>query len=432
MAKCITSIKQSTRLNSLAFPFIGRISRSTLDGVIMTPIRQWHLGYSKYTQYPMHGQYQPFHSSKIATESKPQYNQDHQKQDHREESTYEKYWNAWKNTKTEYYALPISIGITWIAVQHFMNIRRSLDANQTSEDKSHVEPTGPFWVHVYTCLPFRAISRAWGWMNNLTVPEYLRSPLFTLYSKAFGCNLDEMLEPDLNTYPNLAEFFYRELKAGTRPIAGPEKAMLVSPADGRILHFGPVDSNGCIEQVKGISYPVKALLGPSALFADSQSISPSKGNSFFQIVIYLAPGDYHRFHSPVDWTVSNVRHFAADLFSVSPKLAAKMGNLFAVNERVVMVGTWKYGSFFMIPVGATNVGSIRINMCPNLITNVPENQLALGMYDHKVDKSFITRGDEVGGFRLGSTVVLVFEAPSSFQFSVEAGQTIRVGQSLGR
>ncbi|KAJ1339878.1 phosphatidylserine decarboxylase [Batrachochytrium salamandrivorans] len=202
-------------------------------------------------------------------------------------SGYAKYWDAWKNTKTEWYALPVSLGIAWIAVRHFMKLREQ-EAQKASrghsEDELPIQPTGPYWIHIYTLLPWRAISRAWGWMNNLIVPEALRSPIYRFYSNAFGCKLDEMLEPDLKTYSNLAEFFIESLK-GVRPIAGLDRAML---------------------QVKGLSYAVDALLGPSSLSVHSgTSPTPSsKETSFFQIVIYLAPGDYHRFHSPADWSVS--------------------------------------------------------------------------------------------------------------------------------
>ncbi|KAH6560194.1 hypothetical protein BASA61_002490 [Batrachochytrium salamandrivorans] len=376
---------------------------------------------------------------KASHQTNQQQQEQHQEPFHeqKQSSGYAKYWDAWKNTKTEWYALPVSLGIAWIAVRHFMKLREQ-EAQKASrghsEDELPIQPTGPYWIHIYTLLPWRAISRAWGWMNNLIVPEALRSPIYRFYSNAFGCKLDEMLEPDLKTYSNLAEFFYRELKKGVRPIAGLDRAMLVSPADGRVLHFGPVDSHGRIEQVKGLSYAVDALLGPSSLSVHSgTSPTPSsKETSFFQIVIYLAPGDYHRFHSPADWSVSQVRHFAGELFSVSPKLAHAMNHLFVVNERVVMLGKWKYGFFSMVPVGATNVGSIRINMCPELETNVAESSLPLGAYELSVKKTLISRGEEIGGFRLGSTVVLVFEAPSSFQFSVEAGQLLQVGQPLGK
>lgn len=95
------------------------------------------------------------------------------------------------------------------------------------------------------------------------------------------------------------------------------------------------------------------------------------GNALFFCVIYLAPGDYHRFHSPTNWVVQKRRHFAGELFSVSPYFVKLLQNLFVLNERVVLLGKWKHGFFSMTPVGATNVGSIHIkfdevnNNCSN-------------------------------------------------------------------
>jgi phosphatidylserine decarboxylase len=86
-----------------------------------------------------------------------------------------------------------------------------------------------------------------------------------------------------------------------------------------------------------------------------------KGNALFFAVVYLAPGDYHRFHSPPAWVVEKRRHFAGELYSVAPYVAKRLHNLFVLNERVALLGRWRYGFFSMVPVGATNVGSVVIN-----------------------------------------------------------------------
>jgi phosphatidylserine decarboxylase len=166
----------------------------------------------------------------------------------------------------------------------------------------------------------------------------------------------------------------------------------------------------------------------------------SEDHKLFFLVVYLAPGDYHRFHSPATWVVERRRHFTGDLFSVSPYIANRLKNLFVLNERVALLGRWKYGFFSMVPVGATNVGSIRINFDETLRTNTNDgdSKKEPHSFSEAVYSSAsllrgqpLLTGEEMGGFRLGSTIVMVFEAPKDWQFTVKAGETIKVGESLG-
>lgn len=176
----------------------------------------------------------------------------------------------------------------------------------------------------------------------------------------------------------------------------------------------------------------------STLTADSHH--PVPGHMLHFIVIYLAPGDYHRFHSPTNWVVESRRHFAGELFSVSPYIAKRIRNLFVLNERVVLLGRWRYGFFSMIPVGATNVGSIRINFDKDLRTNslsrtrprgITYTEASYANSSQLLNGHPLAAGDEVGQFSLGSTVVLVFEAPKEFAFKVKNGQRIKVGEAIG-
>lgn len=414
-------------------------------------------------------------------------------------------------------------------------------------------------LYAYSTLPLKAISRLWGQVNSITLPVWLRSPSYRLYSTLFGANLEEIDEPDLTTFSNLSEFFYRKLKPGVRPIADTE---LVSPSDGKVLKFGVIE-NGEIEQVKGMTYSIDALLGISTKrlaapthnlefdhdasneaiirrdqeFANLNGISytlddlvggegqdtfhnnelnfedegdmtsskPSIGKNLYVAqnltptpldklhrsshsnlyfaVIYLAPGDYHRYHSPTNWVTTLRRHFIGELFSVAPFFQKTLQGLFVLNERVALLGYWKYGFFSMIPVGATNVGSIVVNFDKDLKTNVVyEHEVYLRQDGAKADEKTplldqsnsdaesgltvstvesgksekpkrlkkntvyeatytrassllngfpLSKGEEVGGFKLGSTVVLVFEAPDNFKFNLEVGQKIKMGESLG-
>jgi phosphatidylserine decarboxylase len=229
------------------------------------------------------------------------------------------------------------------------------------------------------------------------------------------------------------------------------------PCDGRILHFGKVN-RGYVEQVKGVDYLLEAFLGPqtwskttlkshisSATTTNNAEyhaqyersiLSNPLDNCLYHCVIYLAPGDYHRFHSPADWQVSFRRHFPGELFSVNPAVARWLQGLFSLNERAVYYGQWKYGFFSMTAVGATNVGSIKVYMDGDLTTNNKKSTLV----EKDLEKDFstsdkearhVSRGELFGEFNLGSTIVLIFEAPKNFQFNVHQNEKVFYGNHLG-
>ncbi|KAK4036760.1 hypothetical protein OUZ56_028798 [Daphnia magna] len=299
----------------------------------------------------------------------------------------------------------------------------------------------------YRIIPFRAISRAWGWLTNCHLPVWARRPLLGLYARTFNCNLDEAKDGNLDNYSCLAEFFRRKLKNGVRPIDS--ASAVVAPSDGTVLNFGRVTA-GMMEQVKGVSYSLGEFLGP-AYWRNGPEVQPAgqteleyeksllvnKDNDLFHCVIYLAPGDYHCFHSPVDWTVNFRRHFPGALLSVNPSIAKWVAGLFSLNERAVYVGRWKHGFFSMTPVGATNVGSIRVYTDEKLRTNCTKWALPLPYYDRYMgptetdsDEIPLHKGEIFGEFNLGSTIVLIFEAPKDFEFKIRPGEKIRMGQPL--
>uniref|UniRef100_A0A3Q0SCX6 Phosphatidylserine decarboxylase proenzyme, mitochondrial n=1 Tax=Amphilophus citrinellus TaxID=61819 RepID=A0A3Q0SCX6_AMPCI len=284
-------------------------------------------------------------------------------------------------------------------------------------------------VTLYRSFPTRLLSRAWGRLNGVELPTWLRKPIYSLYIWTFGVNMQEAAVEDLHHYRNLGEFFRRRLKPAVRPLCA-------SSSDGRILHFGRV-KNSEVEQVKGVTYSLENFLGPqnrrdsssSSSFRDLLLLSPD--SDLFHVVVYLAPGDYHCFHSPTDWKVDLRRHFPGSLMSVNPGVARWIKELFCLNERVVLTGQWQHGFFSLTAVGATNVGSIRIYFDQELQTNMP--RYSKGSFH---DRSYITnkvlkKGEAMGEFNLGSTIVLLFEAPKDFSFNLHPGQRIRVGEGLG-
>ncbi|KAE8634519.1 hypothetical protein XENTR_v10002335 [Xenopus tropicalis] len=295
-------------------------------------------------------------------------------------------------------------------------------------------------VAIYKSVPTRLLSRAWGRLNQVELPTWLRKPVYQLYIWTFGVNMKEAAVEDLHQYRNLSEFFRRKLKPQARPVC--DSHSVISPSDGKILHFGRV-KNCEVEQVKGVTYSLESFLGPQT-WTENQlhktsfqdQLVTQEGNELYHCVIYLAPGDYHCFHSPTDWNVYHRRHFPGSLMSVNPGVARWIKELFCYNERVVLTGGWKHGFFSLTAVGATNVGSIQIYFDRGLQTNSP--RYSKGSYN---DLSYVTnnnqdgivmrKGDQLGEFNLGSTIVLIFEAPKDFNFNLKPGQKIHFGEAVG-
>ncbi|RUS79285.1 hypothetical protein EGW08_012940, partial [Elysia chlorotica] len=166
--------------------------------------------------------------------------------------------------------------------------------------------------------------------------------------------------------------------------------------------------------------------------AYQNSLRLRPGNELHHVIIYLAPGDYHRFHSPTTWVVEHRRHFPGELLSVNPGVARWIQGLFNFNERAVYTGHWEHGFFSMSAVGATNVGSIKIYCDQELETNVHGKQPQNTFFDKRFPQPItVHKGDMFGEFNLGSTIVLIFEAPRGFRFTVNEGDKIKFGRPLG-
>jgi len=271
-------------------------------------------------------------------------------------------------------------------------------------------------------------SRIWGWLSRLELPVFLRAPLIGAFARAFGCDVTEATEEDLTKYRSLNEFFRRTVKPELRPLA---KDCLISPADGVIQVCGKL-ANDRIEQVKGYSYTLAAFVGEDLAKQLRNRPKKSVDDQLYYCVIYLSPADCHRFFSPVQWNIDHRRHITGYLLGVNKKVVSKVPHLFSINERVLLTGQWEHGFFSMTPVGATHVGSIVLDCEKSLITNSPAKRI--GQMDDKHYEAAVKkdRGEIIGEFNMGSSVVLIFDAPKSFEFSAKPGDILKYGQSLGR
>jgi len=151
-------------------------------------------------------------------------------------------------------------------------------------------------------------------------------------------------------------------------------------------------------------------------------------NHLYQTTIYLSPGDYHRFHSPADWTVFMRRHMPGTMYSVSPSIVKMIPTCIVTNERVAWFGRWKYGTFIMVAVAATNVGDIQTHFDADISTNNIENRVeSEKVYDKPLNFS---RGDDFGHFNFGSTIVLIYEAPKQVNFGSNPTKRVKMGEGL--
>ncbi|KAH0549804.1 hypothetical protein KQX54_014397 [Cotesia glomerata] len=176
-------------------------------------------------------------------------------------------------------------------------------------------------MQCYYCLPWRVTSRLIGWLSSIELPQKFRPFVYNKYAELFNVNLDE-INCDIHLFPSLSDFFVRLLKPNARPIA--MNANIVSPADGTILYLGPILTSQ-VKRVKGISYSLRHFLGDTKSQTSKEdeeeeltdqdnddyvkSLLKNSNNSLYQLTVYLAPGDYHRFHSATEWKIRLRRHF---------------------------------------------------------------------------------------------------------------------------
>lgn len=269
-------------------------------------------------------------------------------------------------------------------------------------------------------LPKQALSAFAGVMADVQVP-HIKNYLIRDFIHKYDVDMSEARDENPENYKCFNDFFIRQLKASCRPIT---KADLVSPVDGRVSEAGDIHS-GMLLQAKNRFYSVDDLL------ACDKKLSAQFENGRFA-TLYLSPKDYHRVHMPMQGTVSHMIHVPGKLFSVQPLTTRVVPQLFARNERLVVFFNTKVGVMAMVLVGATIVGSIGTSWQGDVLRSRKLQQIDYSQ--HQVKPMLLQQGAEMGYFKLGSTVILLFAEGMRMQWdaNVQAGATVRMGQAIGQ
>ena len=277
--------------------------------------------------------------------------------------------------------------------------------------------TDRFSVLPQYLLPKKALTAFGGWVATRRWGR-LTIRLIAWFVKKYRVNMAEAAEPDLAAYPCFNDFFTRALAPGARPLAD---STWVCPVDGAISQFGAIAQDQ-IFQAKGHAYSTTALVGGDAALA-----AQFENGSF--ATIYLSPRDYHRIHMPCDGRLTRMVYVPGDLFSVNPTTARGVPGLFARNERVVCVFDTDHGPLVLTLVGATIVGSMATVW--HGVVNPPRlPQVTEWHYDSGAVT--LRKGDEMGRFLLGSTVVLLWpQATLDWNPMWQSGAPVRLGESMG-
>lgn len=267
-------------------------------------------------------------------------------------------------------------------------------------------------------LPKRSLTNIAGRIAAAESGE-MTTRLIGWFVRKYAVDMSEAENPDISSYKSFNAFFTRPLKAGARPIS---TADFACPVDGAISQFGAIDDHHIL-QAKGHLFTTTQLLG-----GDTGLAAKFRDGSFANV--YLSPKDYHRLHMPCDGRLMRMTYVPGSLFSVNPSTARGVPNLFARNERVICVfESAQYGPFAMVLIGATIVGSMATTW-HGVVKPKPAHKIVHWAYDDQ--DIALKKGEEMGRFLLGSTVIMLFK-PHSIAFSDTWApeRSVRLGEKMG-
>ncbi|MBD8575580.1 phosphatidylserine decarboxylase [Pseudomonas syringae] len=269
-------------------------------------------------------------------------------------------------------------------------------------------------------LPHHVLSRLAGCVAECRV-RWFKNAFTAWFARRYQIDMSQAQVEDLTAYEHFNAFFTRSLKPDARPLDATPGAIL-SPADGAISQLGLIEQ-GRIFQAKGHSYSVLELLG-----GDPAVSAPFMGGEF--ATVYLSPKDYHRVHMPLAGTLREMIYVPGRIFSVNQTTAENVPELFARNERVVCIFDTERGPMAMVLVGAMIVASIE-TVWAGLVTP-PKRTLKTVRYDEAARAPIhLEKGAEMGRFKLGSTVIVLF-GPEQVKWAehLAAESKVNMGQAL--
>jgi len=267
-----------------------------------------------------------------------------------------------------------------------------------------------FIITLLSVLPRKLVSRTMGAGTRLALPRGVHRAILRWYVGHYGVNLDECVG-GVEDYPTIAEFFTRPLLPDARPV-DPAPDALVSPVDAKVYVLGTTEK-GRIPQSPELDYPVQTLLGGDQRYEKADFA-----------VLYLAPKDYHRVHSPREGDVVGYRYRPGELWPVFPGATRRVKELFARNERLVIRLQTDLGEVAVVMVGAFGVGRMSLAF-GDTVTNTgsaPEEHAFL-------EPKAVERSAELGRFGMGSTVILLMPH-GTVDWCVEPGQDVKLGQAI--
>ena len=284
-----------------------------------------------------------------------------------------------------------------------------------------VTPLQKLWAAIMELLPHHLLSSLMYRVARIEIP-FVKNTIISQVVKHFDIDMSEAVVKDPLAYRSFNDFFTRRLESDARPVAS-DHSDIVSPVDGEVSQSGSIDE-GKLIQAKGRYYSLHALLG------GHDAMTQTFENGSFS-TIYLSPRDYHRIHMPVDGHLLRMIHVPGRLFSVNQATTSAVHDLFARNERLICQFETDNGPMIMILVGAIFVGSME-TVWSGLVTPL-SRRISNWEYDRqKAEQVFLRKGEEMGRFNMGSTVILLFPGNRvAWDDEHVAGQHVRMGQRIG-